>query len=291
MALPRPISLYASEPIGVTIFENGVLTDPDNQIVTLSIENTQSNLIILPVGTTATRENVGTYAYQLLPENTSVEGPYTVTWAWTMNGTARFITDEYQVTPQMNYWNNLLLNERQAVVDVYGRVENSWDSSNGGPYLAELTQSSFNAYEVIARLFQTEAITYFNFEFQPPFDPPYAVGMGATNTVPTPWYGLIEWGIYTALLRHISRSYIEEPNPQNINVPRLDRRDYRDRWRQEWQDEKLMYDKALRQFKRTQLVGSHRSMLVAGGIIPRMLIQPTRPSYIYASSMTNGGGF
>ena len=52
--------------------------------------------------------------------------------------------------------------------------------------------------------------------------------------------------------------------------------------------EKEIADKQLRQMKRAYMVGSKRSMLVAGGLVPRMFINPARPHFMYAS--VNMGG-
>src|ERR1700676_1130124 len=135
MPLPRPLGQFTSEPVGVQIYENGVLTDPDGQVVTLSIVNTtNNNQVLVPVSTASTRLSTGVYAYQLQSTQTSTLGLYQVNWVYTMNGNPRVYSDPFQITPPMQWWQNLLMNERQMVVNCFSRVENSWDMTAGGPY-------------------------------------------------------------------------------------------------------------------------------------------------------------
>lgn len=287
--IPRPIPQYASEPVGIQIFYNSVLTDPDSEVCNVQIVNIDSNTTI--VGTThALRESEGIYQFILNSDQTAVIGNYETTWTYTVNGSPRTYVDPFVIPGLMPTWQSLTSGDRQIVYNCYHRVASGWDSNTGGPYLQTLSQSSFNAYEVFAGLLYNETLSYFNFEYQPPFYPPYEVGISANKILPYDWYGLLEEGLYVACLRHLQRSYLEQPIVQNDPMGRLDRRDYFDRWERIWLQEKEIYDKMLRQFKRRFLVGSHRSTLVAGGLIPRMFINPSRPHWQYAS-VSNSGGF
>ena len=284
----RPFPQYSVEPVGIMTYSLGQLTDPDGAAVTLQIVNTDSNTIIVPSGTAATHEGTGTFQYTLNSSQTAVTGNYAATWNYTISGSPRIYVDNFVVTDQMPYWSNLDYDERQIVTGIVHRIDKSFDSTNGGPYLQELNQSGFIIYEEVAMIMSTEAIDYINYEFQPVFNPAYEIGLSATVKYPTQWYGILASQTYAHFLKHIARNYIEQPTPAGMNAAWMDRRDYYQRWWQLYLFDKEIADKQLRQMKRTFMVGSKRSLLVAGGLIPRMMVNPARPHFQY--SAVNMGG-
>lgn len=285
---PRPFPQYAVEPVGIMTYNLGTLTDPDANSVTLSIVNTDNSTVIVPSGTAATHESTGTFQYTLNSSQSSLPGNYGVTWNYTISGSPRIYTDKIVITDQMPYWSNLTYDERQMVTGIVHRLDKSFDSTAGGPYLQELQQSGFIMYEEIAMIMSTEAIDYINYEFQPVFTPAYEIGLNATVAFPSNWNGVLATQTYAHFLKHIARNYIEQPTPQGMNAAWMDRRDYYQRWWQLYLFDKEIADKQLRQMKRAFMVGSKRSMLVAGGLIPRMFVNPARPHFQYAA--VNMGG-
>ena len=284
----RPFPQYAVEPVGIMTYSQGVLTDPDNQYVTLSIINSDNGTVIVPAGTVATYESTGTYQYMLTANESSIQGNYDVTWNYTVSGSPRVYVDNIVITDQMPYWSNLGYDERQIVTGIVHRLDKSFDSTAGGPYLQELQQSGFIMYEEIAMIMQDEAIDYINFEFQPIFSPAYEIGLNAQVPFPSTYYGVLASQTYAHFLKHIARNYIEQPTPQGMTAAWMDRRDYYQRWWQLYLFDKEVADKQLRQMKRQFMVGSRRSLLVAGGLIPRMFTNPARPHFQYAA--VNLGG-
>jgi len=284
----RPFPQYAVEPVGIMTYSQGVLTDPDNQLVTLSVINSDNGTIVVAPGTAATYESTGTYQYMLNANQTSIQGNYTVTWNYTISGSPRVYVDSIVVTDQMPYWSNLGYDERQIVTGIVHRLDKSFDSTAGGPYLQELQQSGFMMYEEVAMVMQDETIDYINFEFQPIFSPAYQIGLNAQVPYPSTYYGVLASQTYAHFLKHIARNYIEQPSPTGMNAAWMDRRDYYNRWWQLYLFDKEVADKQLRQMKRQFMVGSKRSLLVAGGLIPRMFTNPARPHFQYAS--VNMGG-
>ena len=283
----RPIPQYAAEPVGITTYVSGTLSDPDNQYVWLNITNSDNGVVVLVSGQ-ATYESLGTYQYTLNSNQTSIQGNYTVIWNYSINGSPRKYQDNFVITDQMPYWSNLDTQTRQMVTNIVHRLDKSFDSTSGGPYLQELQQSGFMMYEEVAMVMQDETMDYINFEFQPIFSPAYEVGMNATVPFPTTYYGVLATQTYAHFLKHIARNYIEQPTPNGMNAAWMDRRDYYNRWWQLYLFDKEVADKQLRQMKRQYMVGSKRSLLVAGGLIPRMFTNPARPHFQYAA--VNMGG-
>ena len=283
----RPIPQYAAEPVGITTYVSGTLSDPDNQYVWLNITNSDNGVVVLASGQ-ATYESLGTYQYTLNSNQTSIQGNYTVIWNYSINGSPRKYQDNFVITDQMPYWSNLDTQTRQMVTNIVHRLDKSFDSTSGGPYLQELQQSGFMMYEEVAMVMQDETMDYINFEFQPIFSPAYEVGMNATVPFPTTYYVVLATQTYAHFLKHIARNYIEQPTPNGMNAAWMDRRDYYNRWWQLYLFDKEVADKQLRQMKRQYMVGSKRSLLVAGGLIPRMFTNPARPHFQYAA--VNMGG-
>jgi len=283
----RPIPQYAAEPVGITTYVSGTLSNPDNQYVWLSITNSDNGVVVLASGQ-AIYESLGTYQYTLNSNQTSIQGNYTVIWNYSINGSPRKYQDNFVITDQMPYWSNLDTQTRQMVTNIVHRLDKSFDSTSGGPYLQELQQSGFMMYEEVAMVMQDETMDYINFEFQPIFSPAYEIGMNATVPFPTTYYGVLATQTYAHFLKHIARNYIEQPTPNGMNAAWMDRRDYYNRWWQLYLFDKEVADKQLRQMKRQYMVGSKRSLLVAGGLIPRMFTNPARPHFQYAA--VNMGG-
>jgi len=284
----RPIPQYAVEPVGVMIYSQGVLTNPDNNQVYLGIVNSDNGTVLVPSGTLATYESTGTFQYLLESNQTAIMGNYQVNWTYTISGTARQYQDNFVIGDQMPYWQNLTYDQRQLAAGIVHRIDKSFDSTSGGPYLQEMQQSGFSIYEEVAFMMSTEAIDYCNFEFQPIFQPSYEVGNNAMAPWPSNYYGVLATQTYAHFLKHIARNYIEQPAPQGMTAAWMDRRDYYNRWWTLYTFEKEIADKQLRQMKRQYMVGSKRSLLVAGGLIPRMFVNPSRPHYLYAA--VNAGG-
>jgi len=290
MSRLRPVPLYSDQyPVGVAIFNNGVLTDPDNEEVYLQILQQSSDTIIVASGTQATRQSTGLYQYLLGNSQTTVPGINQITWSWTASGMPiTFIDYYYQADTTMYYYSALTEAQRNTAVSIVHRIDRSFDSSFGGPYLQDLPQSGMNLYEDVSMVWTEETMDYVNYEFQPIFNPAWGVGVNAIAQIPQQYQRMVNSQVYAHLLKHIARNYIEQPMPENMTGVWNNRRDYYQRWWQLYEFDKEIADKQLRQVKRWYLIGSKRAMLVAGGLIPRALINPANAHSVYASVSLGG---
>jgi hypothetical protein len=134
----RPIPQYAVEPVGVMIYSLGQLTDPDNNQVFLQVVNTDTNTVIVASGTQATKESTGQYQYTFNSDQTSIMGNYVVNWYYSINSSPRQYDDPFVITDQMPYFQNLTYDQRQIAIGIFHRLDKSFDSTAGGPYLQEL---------------------------------------------------------------------------------------------------------------------------------------------------------
>lgn len=281
MSRKRPVSQYATEQIGIAVYDGGDLVDPDSGVLITVTRNLDSTVIVGP-DAPATRDDTGLFSLILTPAMNEIESEYTVAWSYVVSGEPRSFVDTYIVVDPMPYWDSLTAAEREVVLSIYHKVSDTFDSREGGPYLWEVYQTQFNAFETIARLMTTDAVTYINLSHQPAFIPGYQIGRDVTKPFPSDWSGLLEAATYWQFLRHLSRSYIEQPVPQGVSAARLDRHQYRQEWAVEAKEEKEILDRMLMMFKRKFLVGTRRALLVAGGSIPTMYLTPTQPHFMYA---------
>lgn len=96
----------------------------------------------------------------------------------------------------------------------------------------------------------------------------YSVGRGPGNKsqVHQNLRGLTTIGLYIETLRHLIRSYVEQPEFRNQQINYTDRRDYMNRWQTVLADELRDYEKNVRMAKRSLLSLGGGSLLVSGGI-------------------------
>lgn len=67
------------------------------------------------------------------------------------------------------------------------------------------------------------------------------------------------------VLKHLRRSYVEQPTPEGVSLARLDRRDYMDRWGTILADEQRELDTLIEQFKIAHMGLGTPSALISGG--------------------------
>lgn len=206
-------------------------------------------------------EETGVYSVDLTPTLTAERGNYAAVWTYTVDGSPLTFTDHLQVIEPMPTYDNLREEEKAVVEQVSWMLADLFDSTNGGPHLQEPFQTHFG-YERIAQLLHLGA-TRINVTSIPVTN--YGVGEGSSK-FPEILQPFLVLGTYLEVVRHLVRSYVEQPNFVGMNVTYTDRRDYLQRWQSVLADEKRDFDKALVQAKRKLLGLGRGALLVSGGI-------------------------
>jgi hypothetical protein len=158
------------------------------------------------------------------------------------------------------------------------RFEDCFDSDLGGPHLRDETLAYFEPSKI--EKFIAEGLLEVN--LWPPFtnldlsyfttqviDPDPALPPGSMQADPDRY--VIALGTELAIIRHLMRSYVEQPAPQGANIVYQDRRDYLQRWQQIYQLEKAEWDRVVALWKRQFLNLGKSSLLVqtkAGRVYP-----------------------
>jgi len=156
---------------------------------------------------------------------------------------------------------------------VWTKLEDCFDAEHEGPWLQDVTMNFFREEKM--EKFINDALFDINYQ-----NPPTNLGIAdfvhsdgatpATYTV-TNNYPLLVQGVFIQALRHIMRSYVEQPMPTGAQVAFQDRRDYLQRWETMHTLEKAQYDRWVALYKRGFLQLGHSKLLVsakAGRLIP-----------------------
>lgn len=226
-------SQFSTDTIGIQIVPNDVPTDPTGNTVSI-----QAFLLPSP-GTagnpspawsgTATRTGVGTYTWTFLASsNTNQPGYYRLDWTYTLNAVSETASTWIQIGPPSPAYDALDAYGRGLVNDVWAKFADGYDSPQGGPNLQMWYQTHFNRGRVAQLL--TQAIQHINVAAQPPTT--FVAGPnGGGPEFPYPqWMGLANTALTVEVIKHLMRSYVEDPEIQGAVQARTIRRDYLQRW-------------------------------------------------------------
>jgi len=271
------IPRYGNERIGILVYKNGAPFDVDSDTVTAVI--TSYPTPGAPVSKSAIHESLGTYSVDLITSDTSVEGKFQVVWNYSIASVAQSQTTFIDVGPTSPDYLRLNTDLRASVEGVWMRLADLWDSPTGGPHLQVYFQTRFSRNR-IAQLMRV-AVGRMNTVAQP--HQSYTIDGTGLFPVAT-WGPLLEQATFVEVIKHLIRSYVEQPEWPGVTVSRADRRDYMIRWGEVLTMEKADLDHSLSIFKIANMGLGRPSVLVAGGAYGNLasygrLINPARPRY------------
>lgn len=176
-----------------------------------------------------------------------------------------FVYDPMEVPP---------IDRREEVAaEVWRRIEDCFDSNEGGPWLRDKTLAYFDPTKVakfipdglmmINSWPPATQLTLADFTTPIPETDPLILQTNPTATQPDPDRILVVQATLIAVIRHLMRSYVEQPNLQNANVAWQDRRDYLQRWGTILQLEEQWFHDYLLMWKR-QFYNFGKSALLIG---------------------------
>lgn len=206
--------------------------------------------------------------------DTDLIGPYTAVGTFVLlNGDILSSRADFEVidpfkdeTPSPSY-----------VVAVYAwaKIEDCFDAEDEGPWLRDMTLNYFNKDKMES--FIDEALFFINQQ-----NPPTSLGVGSfvqDDSTVTADLPLLSQGVFIMVLRHLIRSYVEQPNPTGAQIAWQDRRDYMTRWQSVLQIEQEAFKQMLALYKRRFLGLGHGKVLVSAKA-GRMLQAPMRTRFV-----------
>lgn len=156
-----------------------------------------------------------------------------------------------------------------VVENVWIRLEDIYDSIQGGPHLRDETLSHFDHLKIAD--FIPEALLDINVQMPPTnFDISYFTALGGDGS-PNPNMPILYKGTLVAVERHLMRSYVEQPMIQGGQIVWEDRTRYQSAWAQQYQIDQKDFLDDLRLWKRTLYNFGQSSLLTfnkAGRMFP-----------------------
>lgn len=268
----KQISRFGIDKVGIRITGSSGALDADTSTVHLEIYQESDFddqdpigplIITADEGVDIDHPEVGLYTYTITPPVTNIVCLLKAVWTYQVGGVNLTYTEHLQIRDPMPTYDGFNDAEKGAVVMITNLFADTYDSMTGGPHLIEEFQTKFTS-ERIAQLLNW-AVQKMNMTKQPITNWVLS-SPGVAGTFPANWWGLLIMGGYIEVLKHLVRSYVEQPDIRNADVAYLDRRDYQQRWKAVLDDEKEQYDQMLTLAKRKLLGLGSTSMLVAGGI-------------------------
>jgi hypothetical protein len=263
------VSQYAIDTVGLNLVKDQQPIDADGP-VTIQMVSEDSGQIIF------TREadhlGLGDYATAFSSSETSIPGMYTLRWDYDLDGDPQYFEGGIEIGPASPAYDSLPDPMKTIIESVWIRIADLIDSPGGGPNLATYVQSRFGRGR-IAELLKI-ALGRMNTMSQP-FQTYSLDGSGGAQFPYQQWGPLLESATWVEVLKHLIRSYVEQPSFMGSgNVSRLDRRDYVDRWRQVMLDEEELVKQQLQHFKIASMGLGRPAVLISGGVYGRF--GPTR---------------
>ena len=267
------VSRYANDVLSLDVRVGGQPADVDGNAVTVTFiregDGTVSNPDVTVFERAADRFTTGLYETVLSSAETDTPGYYRVEWAYAINGDAQTYVTYVEIGYASPPYDSLDAGMKQIVDSVWIRFADLFDSPYGGPNLTTYFQSNYGRGR-IAQLLRI-AVGKLNTMAQP--YQTYTVDMPGQFPVQQ-WGPLLENATYVEAIKHLVRSYVEQPEAQVNGVSRLDRRDYMQRWQSVLQMEEESLKEQFQTFKIRNMGFGRPRVLVSGGVFGRY--GPTR---------------
>lgn len=254
----RYISQYsAQDTLGIETYVSGQMGDADANTVTVSLHRSADNTVVF--SRPATRFALGQYGVTLSSAETSVPGQYYLDFAYSIGGVAQQYRMDIEVGVVAPAYDMLSPDFKAVVESVWERFADLYDSPYGGPHLQVYMQANFGRQRLATLL--RNAIGRLNTVSQP------HMTFGLDRPYPfADWGAVLEQGLYIEVLRHLVRSYTEQPEAVlGTNISRFDRRDYQQRWMTVLEMELVDFKLAMDSFKMAFMGLGNVRVLVAGG--------------------------
>lgn len=267
------ISQYGMPPLTLTVYIGGMPGDPDGQSVAGQLVLQNADGSTTPVNTyTATRSNVGVYEITPSSADTATPSDAYLAWSYHILGNPEQYVSLLEIGRANPAYDALPINMQEFIeTQLWIRFRDLIDSSNGGPNLQTYYQAHWSRGRV-AQLMQI-ALMKINASAQP-----FSVySLDGNNGPQFPillWGGLLSSYTYIEMIKHLQRTYVEQPMLQGGGITRLDRRDYLERWGTVLEEEQAELKSLLDVFKIRHMGLGNPRVLVSGGTYGRYA--PTR---------------
>lgn len=254
----RYVSRYSQPGFGLKVVSGaGMLTDADAPPTVSFVREGETD----PLWTrTSERESLGAYVITMSSAETATQMLGTLMWAYDLTGVAQIYGLDLEVGPSAPAYDGLPPTWQGVIESVWVKFADLFDSPYGGPNLQVYFQTHFGRNR-LAQLLVT-ALQRLN-----TVSSPHASHEIGGQSFPfAEWGGLLIDALYIETIKHLIRSYTEQPEViLGTTFSRVDRRDYMNRWEQVLAMETPTFESDLKRYRMANLGLGNVSVLVAGG--------------------------
>jgi hypothetical protein len=265
MSTFTPIGRYSITKMSMMTWDsNGVAVEPDIN-PTVSMRTYSSGVEIIS-RMSVPGPVLGQWEHTISSVESATPGLFYLLWSWHLNTVAQVFRQDIEVSTSSFVAYPTLAPGAQTIVDaVWLKLADLFDSRFGGPHLQEYYQSSFGP-ERVAQL-MVFALGRITSRVQETLN----YNLTAADGYPyNEWSGILAQSLWIETLKHLARSYIEQPIAQGVPVSRLDRTNYARAWQELVEAEMREFDEMLDVFQMSMLGLGSLALIVSGGVYGKM---------------------
>lgn len=264
------VSRYGAAAFGLRVMREGAPGDADGPVTVALKHDTPSAPLVF--SRTADHPAPGEYTVGISSRESAEPGPYVLVWTYAVGGQQEEWRVWLEVGKAAPEYDVLAEPMKDIIEMTWNRFSDLFDYATEGPHLQTYIQANFGRNR-LAQLLRI-AVGRLNTTSQP-YQSYTIDGDGGASFPVSRWGSLLESALYVECLRHLVRSYVEQPEVQSgSGVSRLDRRDYKDRWEDVLSAEEPVLKQQLEHFKIANMGLGRARVLVSGGVFGRW--GPTR---------------
>jgi hypothetical protein len=269
------VSQFSMPALDFEVWIDGQRADPDGGTASAVLwlqngDGTQSQ------AASYTADHVATGLFRVTPssQDTGQPSDAALVWSYSYQGMPQQYVSPLVIGPANPHYDRLPWMMKDEIELCWARFADCADSPSGGPNISATPY--FQAHWSRGRMAQMAeiAIGKINGSSQPYSR--YSLDGHSGPMFPVrAWGGLLQAQTFVESVRHLIRSYNEQPLlAGGGGITRLDRRDYTDRWRETLRDEEPDLKNMLDMFKIRHMGLGNPRVLVSGGTYGRYA--PTR---------------
>lgn len=247
---------YGTRTYALQVYKAGVLGDVDANEMQVRLE-TDENTPTVIFDRLATHPSTGIYETSISSAEAQTPGLYRLVFTYEIDGTPHIAVEYIEIDTVGPAYIALRPELQDLIEGVWWKFADLFDSPLGGPHLQVYFQTHMNRNRAAQLL--DSALNNINAYGQP--NTTYSFDNFPLDV----WGGLLSKALTIEIIKHLVRSYTEQPETQNVSEARLDRRDYMDRWLRVLEMETPGFERQVEQYRIAHMGLGDFRVLVAGG--------------------------